>query len=512
MRRTRLLSVISVMFLLASVATGDLLPRGSAITAGIAGKIDEDVFNFIADEFEEYIAYNFGRHIRDQMPIKIYDTGCMWGYTAFMGGISAMSMDWPRISVDARDGLLRFELDIHNLNMDFRLWGEYGLCISHFDCYSHVFIERIYGSAECCFIPAGNGIKTVMSSADINVVGYEYSAGFWCWIIEIIADSLERTIVEAAEAFLESYLLYDLPQIIDPALSTLAIEDVIDIFDDEIYYRIRPSDIPIVESGVSFEMATVVTAIPDEICIPYEEGSLYTPSEPPVYGPEVPGMPGHGYDLAVSISDDMFNQAFFTIFDTGVFCMRLDSKSVERYGFPFDLTTTDLKLFFPELYDVAPDARFSLMLNPKDAPFVEIGMGGGILEGQLELFFPHCLLDGYVEIFGRNVRVFSCNASIRAEILAHITNRNTLRLLFSSPPKVRAELLWEGFVDLNDATFEVFAPFMVEYLLPVLALLLPEFRLPSIEGVMLLPITIIPDGPGEDYLSMYCYLGTDGNR
>jgi len=503
MKNLNILPVILLVTALASPAVGDTIPRGAIIEDGVTIHLTEDVINFIGDEFEEYIYSDFEDLMREQLPIEIFDEGCIWVYNAFITRIAYINMGWPVLTVDATRPYLNFTFHVSNFHMDFLLWGEGAFCLDEYDCNSDIYFNNLDGTAQAYFIVEGTNIKTIMTEANVNMSGYEFDTEGECFIIEIIAEILESTIEDMFEEFMEEYMLYDLPQIVDDALVNLSLEDTFSLLGHDLDYSIAPAEIPIDNDGATMSMDGVATADPDQLCVPYFPGSLYTPSEPPDYGTEVPGMPGQDYDIAFSVSDDLANQALFAYFDTGGFCLMLDQYSLEKYGIDFDLTTTDLQLFLPELYEIAPDARFSLAMNPKEAPYVTVGTGSGFLEGQLNVVIPHVDLDGYIELYGRNVRAFSCATSMDIELLLYITDQNTVRLVISAAPDITAELAWEGLVDLNDEIFEVVAPFLLEIILPVVSLLLPEVDMPVIEGYTFELIAFVPDGPAVDYISAY---------
>ena len=106
------------------------------------------------------------------------------------------------------------------------------------------------------------------------------------------------------------------------------------------------------------------------------------------------------------------------------------------------------------------------------------------------------------------MRAFSCDTSIEAELLLYITNHNSVRIVISAAPDVTADLIWEGLVDLNDVIFEIVAPFLLEIILPAISLILPEVEMPTIEGYTFNLLAFTPDGPAEDYLSVYGELST----
>lgn len=359
------------------------------------------------------------------------------------------------------------------------------------------------GTADGYLNVQGDYVKTVMTSANVGISGYEFDSEGWCFIIELIAEILESMIEDMLEEFMEEYLLYDLPIVVDDALVSLTMDESFDVWGNSINVEINPSSVPIDSEGGTIVMEGAISTKQDMLCVPYFDGSRYTPSDLPSYGPDVPELPGTPYDVALSLSDDLFNQAVFSMFDTGLFCLMLDHHSAEKYGFEFSITTDDLKLFLPELYDLAPDAPFALALNPQEPFYVTIGTGGGLVEGQFDLVINNLHLDGYIELHERYVRAFSANTSLSAEVLVQVTEQNTLKLYITEIPDATVDLLWEELVDINDEMFEVVVPFLLEIVLPVILHIMDDFELPSFEGYAIVPLAIVADGPSMDYLSIY---------
>lgn len=508
MKKINFLIILLLIIVFAPQAFSETLPRGAVIDDAVTVRLTEDVINFIGDEFEAYVYSDFETLMREQLPITIFDEGCIWLYNAFITQINYITFEWPQLTVDTSTPYLNFDFHISNFHMDFVIWGEGAFCLDEYDCNSDIYFNTLDGSAQGYFIVDGSDIRTIMTQANANMSGYEFDTEGECFIIELIAEILESTIEDMFEEYMEEYLLYDLPQVLDDALVDLSLDDTFSLFGHDVDYGISPYQLPIDDSGITLSLSGTAYASQDQLCVPYFPGSLYTPSDPPEYGLEVPGMPGQDYDIAFSMSDDIANQALFAFFDTGGLCMMLDEYSLDKYGFDFDLTTTDLKLFLPELYDLAPDAKFSLAMNPKEPPYVTVGTGSGFLEGQFNVIMPHVNMDGYIELFGRKVRAFSCDTSIEAELLLYITNHNSVRIVISAAPDVTADLIWEGLVDLNDVIFEIVAPFLLEIILPAISLILPEVEMPTIEGYTFNLLAFTPDGPAEDYLSVYGELST----
>ncbi len=498
----RLDFVLTTAALLASGSVAaDTLPRGSWVTDGLLANLQDSALEIIATELEEAA----DRQLREQLyginNAKIYDEGCFWEYNAYIDHVSYVDFDYPVVVIDARDGILHADFTITNLRIEFVLDGEGLFCADSYDCDSAVDVSLLSGSGDASLAVVGDHVRATMTSTSATVSGYEYDTTWDCFIIELIAEILQDSIEDGLEEDLLEVMQTDLPEAIEDLFVELEFSEDDELFEVPFHMEGRPFSVLTTEPGITMSEATQVTA-GSAPCGPVIDTFRHTPSPPPLFGAGIPGS-GDPYDMAVSLSDDLFNQMLYISYDSGALCITLDENSEERYGLAWDYTTTDLMLIFPELYALAPDARTKVEVVPRVVPEVAIGEGDGIVEGQLEMFLGETALSLYVEIDASWELALRVAVSADAEFLVRVTDYGALKIWMSDLFGIVIEIEEEPLADLNDVVVEQMLPRLLGVLVPVLFTVLDGVFLPHIESYAMVPLAVIADGPGEDFLSIY---------
>lgn len=183
--------------------------------------------------------------------------------------------------------------------------------------------------------------------------------------------------------------------------------------------------------GVTLNVNAGLFPVSSHPCVPYArtQGVLSTPSPPPQFGDNVPGL-SVPYMLGVEISDDFVNQALYSLYSAGFLCIDIDPESrgfislagkpinefLASLGFsgdviPEDITsiagtflnTNAFAFFLPELWEYAPDSPIKIVLRPNKPPVVSFGVNGDTLRISLEDFN----IDLYTRMDGREIRALS---------------------------------------------------------------------------------------------------------
>jgi len=92
------------------------------------------------------------------------------------------------------------------------------------------------------------------------------------------------------------------------------------------------------------------------------------------------------YHMAISIGQPFFNQAAWTIYQTGVFCMRLSPETVDAFvGDVIDLESQLLMGLDSRLAQIGPaDAPLLIQLQAQEVPRIELGSGRALGEDYYE--------------------------------------------------------------------------------------------------------------------------------
>ena len=493
----------SMAMALPATSSADTLPRNAWVEHGVATRVTNDGWNFITAELEEYVYESLAEQFVGPADIKLYDEGCFWEYTAYITNIRSVDYAFPTLELTAKDGYLDAYVRLDDLRMNFIMEGDGLFCADHYECSSKVKISSLEGGARLAFDVVNGRVKTSVSHAWAQVNNYEYDTEFWCFIIELVAEILESTIEESFESTLVDMMNTPLPGQLDELLVSSRMCGDIDFFDTHHFYDSRPEETINDALGTTIGMRTRFSERYGR-CTPRENEFRYTDDRELEFPATIPGT-SDSYEAAISISDDALNALLYGTYDSGALCIVLDENAKKTYGFPWRFTTADLRAVMPDLYQAYPNAPIRLDATPQTAPWAEIGEKFGILEGQLLAHLESVFFDLYVwdETASTWLRATRIDVLYEADILVRVNPKNKVRVLIAGFPNVTIEILEEDLVDLNDAAVERLLPRALQILTPLLVASLGEFPLPVIAGYGFDVSAIIPDGPNDNYLSIY---------
>ncbi len=498
------LSIALPLSFAATQAFADTLPRGSWVPSGMVARVQDSALQLAADELEPILGDELEAEILSINNLEIFDEGCWIAYTAYIDHVDWVTFDQPSLTIDSRANSVFARFEINNLEMWFVLDGKGALCLDYYDCVSVITIDRVVAEGQGSTDVVGGHAKTTMNWVNASVEGYQYDTEYWCFIIDIIADILQETLEDELELMVEEALWVDVPENIDEFFLELELDTNFSVFDVPFGMELHPDAIVENASGVTMsEEGRIYSQTAP--CGPRVDDFLYTPNTPPAFGATIPGT-SDPYDFAISISDDALNEFLYSGFDSGAFCFVLDENSEETYGVPWHFTTTDLQLFFPELYAIAPDAATGVTVVPRAAPYTVIGETTGILVGQLEMFLQETEFTLWVDIDGTPTKALVVAATADADFLVRIRPDGLLKLLMSDLFNSTIVIEDEPLVDLNDPVVEMVLPFLLRQIVPLIFLTLDAFEVPLIYGFQITPAAVINDGVNEDYLSFYSTL------
>ncbi len=170
----------------------------------------------------------------------------------------------------------------------------------------------------------------------------------------------------------------------------------------------------------------------------------------PVLGEFIPGTT-KTYEVGAAVSDDLLNQLIYNVWLSGLLCITV---SPHDPALPPELasllSTKSFAPFLPWLTEMAPDAPVLLTVEPREAPYVELGdVGDGSL---LRIVAPSLHVNLYVETGSgqerRPMRVFGLATDITAAVDVEAIN-------FTSKPLIDMSI---GFDSSNRVVFNDLRP------------------------------------------------------
>jgi len=505
----RLFLSLSLLLTVQATVLADTLPRNAWIPDAFSARVSEPGWEFVTQEFEEWVDDEIGVEFESALPIRVFDEGCTWLYTAYITDIVEMNYDFPEMSITPRNGYFDVDLMIDDFEMDFWLEGDGLFCADHYTCWSYISVSSLGGSGRVYLDVVNRKVQTRVEGVNVQVNGYEYDTNFECFIIETIAEIMQSTIEDNLEGMLHNWIGRDLPLQINEFFAPLSQNVRLDLFDSVFGFGTRPAMTSVKTSGATIGITARTKAL-YSACGPRQNEFRYTPTPSIDYPATVPDL-GGAYDAAISISDDAVNDLLYAAYDAGALCIAVDENAEETYGIPWSVTTADVKLLFPDLYALYPDAPLSITVVPQEAPWATIGDGSRIVEGQLNVVVPSVYLS--FNVWNESTQawdiVLRTDAYYEAELLVNVTPKSRIKVWASGFPQVTVEIIDEPIIDFPDPVIERIFPRVIQIVTPILVASLQNFPLPTFSGYGLTPLAIVADGSDLDYLSVYGDLFSD---
>lgn len=167
----------------------------------------------------------------------------------------------------------------------------------------------------------------------------------------------------------------------------------------------------------------------------YGASEFFAPDAVPLDGEYL----GEPYHFGSSVARQGVNQALFAAYNTGIFCLEIDSDRVHALSegaFPLTAGTLDLLTEGKLRQFAPPSAPAVLTLMPSGPPRMRYGAGTND-EGHMILEMQDVVVSFYVLVFERYTRVFAVKADISAELtLFADAATETLQLAIVNGPRV----------------------------------------------------------------------------
>jgi len=452
-------------------------PNNSMIENILGVRIDDLGFDQIETIAESYL---------DAMPIEemmmamnplFAERVELWGVplASAKAVLTGVSWDIPQLMLDATPDALITQALLPYMKLDFKVTGN--ILFVSYRITGYVEVENVFlDTFSWLYLdPSSHQIILDMDQADFNVGSLHlHIDGF----PDELANWFEHVVEGAIEDTANASLRNEIPDLIQDLLNDIPLRFEFPVGDATFSFDGQPETLTTTATGMTIWMDGRVISDTINPAVRPLNGSIRTPSSVP----DLAVIPnGSQAGVAVALSDDMFNQIFYTVYRSGMIHLNVDDA--------FDACDTLLYTIIPEICDtfqILPG--LPLMLDISIAPslppvmlLTPITGKSGTLETQIQIgdMMIHLLADDATAPGGhRPVLSLSVSATIPANI-EHVFETNTLTVNFGTPIV---------FVDtvsnpamLTESFFEDLAPLLVELIMPILAEAIEGFTLPTFD-------------------------------
>jgi len=246
-------------------------------------------------------------------------------------------------------------------------------------------------------------------------------------------------------------------------------------------------------------------------CVPVPDPAEVPSNQPPPRFPFSDTVPGTstGYMAGIGVSDVFLDWFMYKAYLSGLLCLNVGTETTDM------LTSSTIGLMgLASLYDLTGgrNTPVKLKIKPMHVPYIEVGAGTLIDDGQgnvtideplLNVFLPGFGLDFYVLIDEHWTRIMSVSLDITMGLGMDLDEDNMLVFLFGEDSITMDNVEVSNYELLAEdpETLKELLPRLVEMALPMLTDALAPIEIPPIEGFVLNIVAIQGDMPraGTDY-------------
>lgn len=425
------------------------------------------------------------------------------------------------ISLEPQAGYIDYQIDLSifmNDTADMFRFNYWLVCIKYkCDGYTDPFTAQASGRLYIDLVdPDGDGVL----EADVNITD-ELSISYDLVgddihlsncpldglesIFQFFGGSLYDIVLDAVD--LESLLSDSLPELettIEDALSSLVIEQQVDLGGAPLDLSLIPSDIQITPDGIRFALDGSASTPEMAACVaPYDPGGSVKTSNAPQQLTDFPT----DYHFGAIASDDFINQALYSVWSAGLLCQTIDDNI-------FALDTSILNLISGDAFtELFPETESMIIrTSPKSPPTLNMQS-----TSDLAIDIEELGLDFYADVDYRQTKVLSVdlNTDVGIDLMFNEQTGAIEPNIEINPLLVNAEVLYNEFVPDQDATIETSFVSQLDTILGFIDLdsLLADLNLaiPALAvgeaGFGIQSLDIQPSGSTQDDLALYALTG-----
>lgn len=460
------------------------------IRQALAINLTEDFLNILAAELSATVSkFSFDGFLSTVNPIIDLDNLCV--------EITSIDLSDTAIEMDLSDKGLRIDASVFDLELS--LSGELSVIGFPIVLEGNAKAGRIDFSATATAETDAQDQPVILLS-EISTEIRNFSLDFQNvpdWVF-LLVNPLVRELVEAMVVFLFEQVV---PDALNAVLNLISLDT--DIGTLHLYSDIE--SIAIEKTGVSAVLAANLT--PDAAIPKYwqVDESLFTPGNLPPYFDITPDY-AKPYHIALTLGDDIFNRAFFSMTNAGLFELNLSSPVELPGNLELDLLAGSFASLFPSLGGIDPQMPIRIHLEPSVPPVIAPTGNPGNQDLFAFLGFNlSVFLDTGDPLIGE-WEAFSVGFDIAGKAGVDVDATGALRLsveistleaqvLHNRIGEEKA-LLISGALELISGALDT----VFEWLESV------RINLPSVLGYRFIPLSIVNDAENGNYLTVYLLL------
>jgi len=315
----------------------------------------------------------------------------------------------------------------------------------------------------------------------------------------IYLQAIETFLAQFIEDLVEEMVLNEVPPLLEDAFAGLDLSFEFQAGDGTITMEADFREADFTYTGGTIWMDAIFETDYVDPDTPAFPGSFFTPGAVPTLGQTTPG--GAPYGFGIAMGDDLLNQALHQIYRSGVITFHIDQAWAQEQGFSYDLTTTDLALFFPQLWLNYPDEDVEFWMTPLLPPVIvydpnmkTIGMHlqmGDLTMDMMVVPDPGPPIKAFTMALAVDIPV-----SVSVDVAA-----NSLSLAFGTPT-VYVDI-YDELYDFHDELIEVLAPLLIQIIMPFISDLLGEFPIPMLNDFVITVDEMSIFGALDDYMGIF---------
>ncbi len=501
-------ATLSVMF------APTYLQNGHGISKAIGARINQPGLDSVEDLAEQYVQEAIDEQLVGMFPLEIFhESYDLWGVDIFEGQseVTGLTMDPVNIELTPIDGGIHLAGIVTNIAADAYLYydlfdKETGQKFGSTEEFTFT-VPNATIAADLLISASGGDLVVTLANTQVSISDIEVDidgtifGDIFGWLVEELVNAFGINIIE-------DLLLDTINEIVPPlirlALMGLDLNFDLDLFGFEYHLTADFGEVAFDSTGGDIWIHAYMWYGDGSWApgpnVPELPGSLLTDNGAPTFGVNVPGT-SNPYGFGVALGDDVLNQFMHAIHRSGLLSLDLDEDTLELFGITgFELTTAEFGLFFPGLWaEYGMTETVLIKMRPLLPPVFNFNPQKAVgVETEIQLG------DFVLEFSTLDESWAKMALAIYLPTTITISEEQTISLEFGELELYSDLFHIKDGIRANSNLFEQFLPNLIEALVPLLlAGVLEDFPIPTLEGFTLNVDSFQKFGPGIDWLGLF---------